>query len=108
MSAAVSAVQTMYTQATGQLHAMLKACHTEEEQDEVWTEYYALRKNFDDCVNQKFEEDDAELKQLETGANGSAQQIAKIGGQLNEIAEVLATLSDAVSWGLKIAAKVVA
>lgn len=107
MSAAVKAVQTMYTQATMQLHAMLNACQNDDEVAEVWAEYYALRKNFDDCVDQKFKEDDPELMQLEKDATASAQEIAKIGSQLRDIARVLATLSDAVGWGIKIAAKVV-
>ena len=98
----------MYTQATNHLDAMLKACSGDEERDQIWAEYYALRENFDNCVNQKFAEDDPELTQLELDAEASAQQIAKIGDQLNDIVKVLATLSTAVGCGVKIAAKVIA
>lgn len=108
MSAAVTAVQKMYTQATMQLPAMLHACHSDEETAGVWAEYYALRDNFDNCVNKSFQENDPELMDLEASANASAQQIARIGTQLSDITKVLGTLSDAVGWGIKIAAKVIA
>ena len=107
-SAAIHAVRVMYTQATTQLPAILRACANDEARDEVWAEYFALRKSFDDVVNQKFEEDDAELMQLEQEANASAQQIAGLGSQLGNLVKVLATLAEAVGIGVKIAGKVVA
>ncbi|GAA3747162.1 hypothetical protein [Terriglobus aquaticus] len=105
-SAAIGAVQAMYTAATQHLSMMLAACHDDTERNSVWEQYYALRQNFDDCVNRKFQEDDAALQQFEASAAVSTRQLQQIETQLGDIVKVLNTLTQAVGVGVKIAAKV--
>ena len=108
MSAALDAVQSIYMQATQHLKKMLDACGDDDDaRDQIWDKYYATRKNFDDCVNQTFAENDPVLARLEASAQASATDLSKIDQQLADIGKVLDTLSAAVDYGAKIAAKVI-
>ena len=108
MNAALAAVEAIYTEAQKNLSMLLMACGTDEQHDTVIAEYVQARKDYIQCLNASFHENDPALIALESQAQQSAQQLSKIQAQLGNIAKAIDVLTTAVTYGSKIAAKVIA
>ncbi len=105
MTSALTAVESIYFQVQQKLSVLLAACKTDEEHDAVVAQYVEARKNYLECLNGSFHDTDPALIKLVAQAQKSAVQLGKIEAQLADIAKVIDTLTTAVSYGTKIAAK---
>jgi hypothetical protein len=107
MSDALDAVEGIYFNAQTNLAPILAGCQTQDQRDQVMTQYVATRQNYWTCINKSFHDDDPALQALVTQANTVAGQLSSIANGLGDITKVIGYLTQGVALGAKIAAKVV-
>ena len=107
MSPALTVEEALYFQAQLKLNEMLAACQSQAERDQVMAAYVQLRHNYFLCIDRTFHDDDPELVALVTQAEKSVSEIQKIEEHLGDIAKVINVLTTAVTYGAKIASKVI-
>jgi HEAT repeat protein len=108
MSEAVTALQNIYFAIQQNISAMLAACQTQAQRDELMSKYVAARQNYWQAINKVFHDDDPAVKTLVTQANDAAKTLTAISTNLGDIATVLNDITKAVTLGSQIVAKVVA
>lgn len=108
MSPAEAAVKDIYFNALDKLNMMLLACRNDEERAAIRLEFTRARSNFYTCVNKAFAANDQALDELVVQANRAANDLKQIEEHLGNIAKVLDAMTQAVTYGSQIAAKVLA
>jgi hypothetical protein len=108
MSPSSEAVAQIYFNYQTNLNAMVDACPQQTDKDYIANKLTQARTNYFACLNKSFQEHDPELKVLVTQAQGSAETLKHIEDHLAEVSKVIDVVTDAVTVGSKIAAKVIA
>ncbi len=90
------------------LDDMLAACPSQAERDQVMSQYVAARQNYWNCINKAFHDDDPVVQALVVQGKNCAITITNINAKLGAIATVINDLTQAVTTGAQIAAKVIA
>jgi uncharacterized membrane protein YccC len=108
MGDALETLQDIYFAMETNLDMMLAACQSQADRDQVMSEYVAARQNYWNCINKAFHDDDPAVQALVAQGKNCATTITNINAQLGNIATVINDLTQAVTIGAQIAAKVIA
>jgi len=108
MGDALSTLEGIYTSLQASLDDMLMACPTQADRDIVMSKYVAARENYWNCIKKAFHDDDPAVQALVAEGKEDIDAIKKINESLGNITKVIDTITNAVTVGSKIAAKVIA
>jgi len=108
MGPSLQSLEDQYMLLTQQLSMILAACPSQTERDQVMTQYVASRRNYWNCVQKVFHDDDPQVISLVTEMKSEQQQITDCTKHLDDIAKVIDVITDAVGVGTALAAKVAA
>lgn len=106
MGDALQSLEDQYIFMTNHLNDYIGACQSPAQKETVTTNYVDCRRNYWDCVNQTFHNDDprivAAVKDMGTAQDTLEDSLKK----LNDIASVLNVITKAVQVGAKLASMV--
>jgi hypothetical protein len=107
MGDSLSTLEGIYTSLQANLDMTLSACPDQAHRDQVMTQYVTARTNYWNCVNKAFHDDDPALQALVTQGKTAITAIKNINDSLGDITKVINTITQAVTIGGEIAAKVI-
>lgn len=104
MGDALSSLENQYIFLTNHLDEYLAACKTDAERDPIKSNYVDSRRNYWNCINQIFYDDDpkvvAAVQRMKTAQKNLQDSLA----HLNDITSVLNVVASAVKVGGELAA----
>ena len=98
-------LETQYEFLTQTLSALLAACSTEEERDQIMAQYVSSRRNYLSCLQKIFHENDPQVATLVAEMQKEQQQIEDAAKHLENVAKIINVVADAVGVGTALAAK---
>jgi DNA repair ATPase RecN len=106
MGPSLQSLEDQYMLLSQQLAMTLAACVTQTQRDQVTAQYVASRRNYWNSIQKAFHDDDPTIVSLVQQMHEEQKKIKDSANQLNEIAKVINVITDAVSIGTKLAARV--
>jgi len=106
MGSSLQALEKQYMFLTQNLSSVLDACTTQEEKDAVMKQYVTARRNYWNSIHKIFHDDDPAIASLVKQMGVEQKQIESYKNKLNDIAKVIDIITDAVTVGTALAAKV--
>jgi hypothetical protein len=106
MSDALQALESQYILLTNNLSSLVAACTTADQKNALMTQYVACRRNYFNCVNQIFHDDDPAVQSLVTQMNKQQATLTTEVTNIQDIAAVINTITTAIQTGVALAAKV--
>ena len=108
MQPALSELESTYFTLQGNIGMLLAACTTQDQRDALTTQYVAARSGYWSCVNKAFHDDDPAVIALTTQLDASNKQLQADVTQLGDIDTTINKITQAVTIGASLAAKVIA
>jgi hypothetical protein len=108
VQSSLSELETTYTTLQAQIGALLAACQTQDQRDALNTQYVAARTAYWSCINKAFHDDDPTVVSLTKQLDTSNQQLQTYVTQLGDINTTIANITQVVTVGAQLAAKVIA
>lgn len=102
MGNALLALQNQYIFLTQNLSMLLTACQTQEQRDAIQSQYVASRRNFFNCINKIFHDDDPAVANLVNKMLSVQTTLTNMMNQLNDIAKVIDGITQAVKIGVQL------
>lgn len=106
MGNSLQALEDQYTLLMQQLSDTLDACQNQQQRDAVNTQYVTSRRNYWNSIGKIFHDDDPTIISLVAQMKTEQLNIKDTMNHLNQIAQVINIITDAVSVGSSLAAKV--
>ena len=101
---ALSSLEDQYIFLTNHLDDYLTACKTDAERDSVTSNYVKSRRNYWNCINKIFHDDDPRVGAVVEQMGAAQKSLEGSLAQLDQIATVLNTIASAVKVGGDLAA----
>ena len=108
MQDALTQLETTYVTMQQQIGMLLAACQAQQDRDTITSQYVEARQNYWSCVNKAFHDDDPEVISLTTQLTTVNTALQTAVTQLDDIKKTIDTITQAVSVGASLAAKVIA
>jgi ABC-type proline/glycine betaine transport system substrate-binding protein len=108
MQTALAELESTYLTLQSQIGMLLAACQTQDQRDALTSQYVAARSSYWTCVNKAFHDDDPTVIALTTQLDAANNQVKAAVQQLGDIATAIKTITQAVTVGASLAAKVIA
>jgi hypothetical protein len=105
MGPSLQSLEDQYMLLTQQLSAILAACPTQTERDQVMTQYVTSRRNYWNSIQQIVHDDDPQIASLVAEMQTEQKKIQDCTDHLNNISKVIDTITEAVDIGTTLAAK---
>ena len=103
MGPSLKSLEDQYMLLSQQLSMNLAACKTQDQRDQIMTQYVASRRNYWSCIQKTFHEDDPQVVTLVQKMQDEQQAIKDCANHLDNIAKVIDTITKAVSVGTALA-----
>ena len=107
MQSALQELETTYFTLQAQIGMLTAACTTEKQRSDLITKFVAARSNYWNCVNKAFHDDDPQVASLTTQLETANTQLNKLVQQMGNISKVIDGITQAVTVGASLAAKVI-
>lgn len=104
MGDALTALQNQYIFLTQNLSMLLAACSTQPQRDAIQTQYVACRRNFFNCINKIFHNDDPAVMALVRQMQSEQTSLTNMLQHLDDVAKVINGITQAVTVGAQLAA----
>jgi ABC-type proline/glycine betaine transport system substrate-binding protein len=108
MQTALAELETTYLTLQSQIGMLLNACQTQDQRDALTAKLVAARSNYWAGVNKAFHDDDPTVIALTTQLNAANDQVKAAVQQLGNIDKTIDIITQAVTIGASLAAKVIA
>jgi len=108
MQDALAQLETTYLTMQQNIGMVLAGCQTQGDRDTVTSKFVAARQNYWSCVNKAFHDDDPEVITLTTQLTTANTALKTAVTQLDDIKKTIDTITQAVTVGASLAAKVIA
>jgi hypothetical protein len=108
MQSALAELETTYFTLQSQIGPLLAACQTQAQRDTLTTQYVAARSAYWSCVNKAFHDDDPAVIALTTQLDAANDQLKKAVQELGNIKTTIDNITQVVTIGASLAAKVIA
>jgi hypothetical protein len=108
MQSALAELETTYFTLQSQIGTLLAACQTQAQRDALTTQYVAARSDYWSCVNKAFHDDDPAVVALTTQLDAANNRLKAAVQQLGDIKTVIDNITQVVTVGASLAAKVIA
>jgi DNA repair ATPase RecN len=105
MGPSLQSLEDQYMLLTQQLPTTLAACTTQAQKDQVTAQYVDSRHNYWNSIQKAFHDDDPTILSLVQQMHDEQKKIKDSAKQLNNIAQVINIITDAVTVGTALAAK---
>ena len=105
MGPSLQSLEDQYMLLTQQLPTTLEACTTQAQRDQVTAQYVDSRRNYWNSIQKAFHDDDPAILSLVQEMHDEQKKIKETAKQLNNIAQVINIITDAVTVGIALAAK---
>jgi hypothetical protein len=99
MANALVDVQATYTSLDKQYNFLRVACQTEAQRDALADEYSAAMLNYQKCVNQILQDDDAQVAKLSVQLKAANVQVNTATAQAGNMSKVISDITTAVTVG---------
>ena len=106
MTDALQALESQYILLTINLSDLLAACQTDSDKKAVMTLYVASRRNYFNCINRLFHDDDPDVQALVDQMKEEQSELKAAVANIGAIAGVITAITTAVQTGVALAAKV--
>jgi hypothetical protein len=107
MQSALQELETTYFTLQGQIGMLTAACTTDQQRSDLIAEYVAARSNYWNCVNKAFHDDDPQVVSLTAQLDSANTQLKTLVQQMGNISKVIDGITQAVTVGASLAAKVI-
>src|SRR5580658_3076312 len=107
MQSALAELEENYLTLQSQIGMLLNACQTQDQRDALTAKLVAARSNYWNCVNKAFHDDDPTVVALTTQLDAANNQVKAAVQQLGDINKTIDTITQAVTIGASLAAKVI-
>ena len=107
MGPSLQSLEDQYMLLNQQLSIFLAACKTQEQRDQLMSQYTTARRNYWSGIQKTFHDDDPQVTSLVGKMHDEQQQIKDCTKHLDNIANVINIITDAVNVGSALAAKAV-
>jgi hypothetical protein len=108
MQSSLSELETTYITLQAEIGVLLAACKTQDQRDALTTQYVAARTAYWSCINKAFHDDDPTVVSLTSQLDTSNKQLQIYVKQLGDINTTIADITQVVTVGAQLAAKVIA
>ncbi|MHB1865535.1 MAG: hypothetical protein ACYCPS_05275 [Candidatus Saccharimonadales bacterium] len=102
MGNALLALQNQYIFLTQNLSMILAACSRQEQRDAIQSQYVASRRNYFNCINKIFHDDDPAVTNLVSKMQSEQTTLTNMMNGLNDIAKVIDGITQAVKIGAQL------
>jgi len=102
MGNALLALQNQYIFLTQNLSMILAACPTQEQRDAIQSQYVASRRNYFNCINKIFHDDDPAVANLVRKMQSGQTTLTNMMNGLNDIAKVIDDITQVVKIGAQL------
>lgn len=106
MADALKSLEDQYNLLTTNWDKLKAACKSDADLSALTTQYMACRRNYWDCINKTFQEDDSSVQKLVNDMKQHQAAIQAALTDLGSIAGVINTITTAVQTGAELASKV--
>jgi hypothetical protein len=106
MANALLDVQHTYTSLDAQYNMLRAACVDDDQRNALADQYAAAELAYDKCVGQMLEDDDAEVAALSTQLQAANAVVDKSVEQMGNMSKVIDNITNALTIGAQLAAKV--
>ncbi len=103
MGEALSSLEAQYLFLTQHLAEFLAACKTDDQRDQIRTQYVTARRNYWDAINKIFHDDDPKVEQAVAKMKDAQTSLEKLTKELANIAKVITGITTAVKIGSELA-----
>lgn len=103
MGAARNSLEAQYIFLTQHLAATLAACQTDDQCNQIRTQYVISRRNYWSSINQVFHDDDPAIEQMVGQMKLAQDSLQKMTLDLANVARVINTITTAVKIGTEMA-----
>jgi GTP1/Obg family GTP-binding protein len=100
----LKALEDQYMFLTQQLSMFLASCQTQDQRNAIMTQYVTARRNYWNSINKIFHDDDPRVISLVDQMHNEQKRIKDCTNHLGKIAQVIDTITEAVTVGTKLAA----
>jgi len=107
MQEPLNQLENTYFTLQGQIDMFSAACQTQDQRNALTTQYVQARANYWACVNKAFHDDDPQVASLTSQIAAANTALAGDVAQMGEITKVLADITNVVTIGTQLAAKVI-
>jgi hypothetical protein len=108
MQSSLSELEATYITLQAQIGVLLAACQTKDQRDALTAQYVAARTAYWSCVNKAFHDDDPTVVSLTNQLDASNKQLQTYVTQLGDINTTIANITQVITVGAQLAAKVIA
>jgi prefoldin subunit 5 len=108
MQSSLQELETTYFTLQTQISMLNLACKTQQQCDTLSTQYVLSRQNYWACVNKAFHDDDPLVVSLTRQIDQGNQEISNLDEEMGDIAKVITDITNVVTIGTQLAAKVIA
>lgn len=106
MTDALQALENQYIFLTNNLSDLLAACQDDADKNALMTQYVASRRNYFNCINQMFHDDDPSVQTLVAQMEQEQTALKAAVAHIGAVAGVITAITTAVQTGAALAAKV--
>ncbi len=103
MGDALSSLEAQYLLLTQYLADILAACKTEDQRNQVRSDYVTSRRNYWDAINKIFHDDDPKIAKAVADMKDAQTSLEKLTKNLANIAKVITAITSAVKIGGELA-----
>jgi hypothetical protein len=108
VQSSLSELETTYITLQAEIGALLAACQTQDQKDALTAQYVAARTAYWSCINKAFHDDDPTVVSLTNQLDASNKQLQTYVAELSDINTTIANITQVVTVGAQLAAKVIA
>jgi hypothetical protein len=107
MQSSLSELEETYITLQAKIGVLLAACQTQDQRDALSAQYVAARTAYWSCINKAFHDDDPTVVALTNQLDASNKQLQTYVTELGEINTTIANITQVVTIGAQLAAKVI-
>jgi hypothetical protein len=107
MQEALAQLESTYLTMQPQVGLMLNACNSQDDRDTITTKFVGARANYWSCVNKAFHDDDPQVILLTSQLTTANNTLKTAVPQLDDIKKTIDVITQAVTVGASLAAKVI-
>ena len=108
MQSPLQELETTYFTLQSQIDMLSQGCLGQGQRDTLSAQYVQARQNYWACVNKAFHDDDPQVLSLTNQIEAANQQLATAVEQMDDITKTITDITNVVSLGAQLAAKVIA
>jgi hypothetical protein len=107
MQTPLQELESTYFTLQSQIDMLSQACQTQQQRVTLGAQYVQARQNYWACVNKAFHDDDPQVVSLTNQIDAANKQLSTAVTQMGNIATVLNDITNVVTVGAQLAAKVI-